>query len=129
MRKIKIGLLALILGCGSSVCALAQEETVMVDLSVLEGLSNGPAVYGQAVSEPLFPIVKKAPKVKKASKPVVKKSKPVVKVEVKETKPVMPKEEAPKVTAEEKVSIPQQIPFVESAEPVVVVDVEPVSEP
>ena len=52
-----------------------------------------------------------------------------MKVEVKETKPVMAKEDAPKAAAEEKVTIPQQIPFVESAEPVVVVDVEPVSEP
>lgn len=129
MRKIKIGLLAVILGCGSSVCALAQEESVMVDLSVLEGLSNAPAIYAPTAGEPLFPIVKKAPKVKKVSKAVVKKSKPVVKVEVKETKPVMAKEEAPKALAEEKVIIPQQIPFVESAEPVVVVDVEPVSEP
>lgn len=128
MRKIKIGLLALILGCGSSICALAQEEAVMVDLSVLEGLSNGPAVYGQAVSEPLFPIVKKAPKVKKASKPVVKKSKPVVKVEVKEPV-VAEKKESSNVETEEKVVTHQQIPFVESAEPVVVVDVEPVSEP
>ena len=124
MRKIKIGLLAVILGCGSSICALAQEESVMVDLSVLEGLSNGPAVYGQAVSEPLFPIVKKAPKVKKVSKAVVKKSKPVVKEPV-----VAEKKESSNVETEEKVVTHQQIPFVESAEPVVVVDVEPVSEP
>ncbi len=127
MRKIKVGLLAMILGCGSSVCAFAQEESVMVDLSVLEGLSSAPAAYAPAATEPLFPIVKKAPKAKKVSKPVAKKSKPVVKVEVKETKTVMAKEETPK--AEEKVTIPQQIPFVESTEPVVVVDVEPVSEP
>ena len=127
MRKIKVGLLAMILGCGSSVCALAQEESVMVDLSVLEGLNSAPAAYAPAATEPLFPIVKKAPKAKKVSKPVVKKSKPVVKVEVKETKTAVAKEETPK--AEEKVAIPQQIPFVESAEPVVVVDVEPTSEP
>ncbi len=127
MRKIKVGLLAMILGCGSSVCALAQEESVMVDLSVLEGLNSAPAAYAPTATEPLFPIVKKAPKAKKVSKPVVKKSKPVVKVEVKETKTAVAKEETPK--AEEKVAIPQQIPFVESAEPVVVVDVEPTSEP
>ena len=129
MRKIKVGLLAMILGCGSSICAFAQEESVMVDLSVLEGLSSAPAAYAPAATEPLFPIVKKAPKAKKVSKPVAKKSKPVVKVEVKETKTVMAKEETPEAKAEEKTVKHQQIPFVESAEPVVVVDVEPVSEP
>lgn len=129
MRKIKVGLLAMILGCGSSICAFAQEESVMVDLSVLEGLSSAPAAYAPAATEPLFPIVKKAPKAKKVSKPVVKKSEPVVKVEVKETKTVVAKEETPEAKAEEKTVKHQQIPFVESAEPVVVVDIEPVSEP
>ena len=129
MRKIKVGLLAMILGCGSSICAFAQEESVMVDLSVLEGLSSAPAAYAPAATEPLFPIVKKAPKAKKVSKPVVKKSEPVVKVEVKETKTVVTKEETPEAKAEEKTVKHQQIPFVESAEPVVVVDIEPVSEP
>ncbi len=128
MRKIKMGLFAVILGCGSASGVFAQEGAVMVDLSVLDGLSNAPAAYAPAASEPLFPIVKKAPKVKKVSKPVAKKNKPAVKVEVKEAKPVMVKEE-PKGAVEEKVTIPQQIPFVESTEPVVVVDVEPSPEP
>ena len=128
MRRIEAGLLAVILGCSSSFCALAQEESVVVDLSVLEGLSSAPAVYAPATAEPLFPIVKKAPKVKKTPQPVAKKNKTAVKVEVKETKPIMVKEE-PKDAVEEKVTIPQQIPFVESAEPVVVVDVEPSPEP
>ena len=129
MRKIKVGLLAMILGCGSSICAFAQEESVMVDLSVLEGLSSASAAYASAATEPLFPIVKKSPKAKKISKPVAKKSKPVVKVEVKETKTAVAKEETPEAKAEEKTVKHQQIPFVESTEPVVVVDVEPVSEP
>ncbi len=113
MKKL---LTATLFFCGAAAAASAADDSVSVNLSVLDSLGSGMASVAPAVSEPRFPIVKKASVIKK--KPAVKKSAaPKVKVEaaVKSPAPAAPKPE------------PQQIPFVQNAEPVEVVDVEPVA--
>ena len=104
---------------------LAQD--VYVDLSVLDNLDSSMQTYSP--SEPLFPVLPPQPKYKPAPKKVVKKAsssqkaEPVVKVEVKE-KVEIP---APVEVKTPAVEQHQPIPYVESTEQVVVVDVEPVS--
>ena len=74
-KNLKLGLAITFFCCGSAAVVSAQDDSVQVDLSVLESLGNAPAVAAPAVSEPLFPIVKKAPAVKKtASRPAKRSS-------------------------------------------------------
>ena len=102
-------------------------QDVYVDLSVLDNLDSSMQTYSP--SEPLFPVLPPQPKYKPAPKKVVKKAsssqkaEPVVKVEVKE-KVEIP---APVEVKTPAVEPHQPIPYVESTEQVVVVDVEPVS--
>lgn len=123
MTKLKFSFTALLLGCVCGVTAASADDSVYVNLSVLEELGSGsnPAM----VSEPLFPIVKKAPV---ASKVKVKKAKPapraVAKIKKTASKPQpqpqsQPQFQAPTADAH------RQIPYVEDAAPVEVVDVEP----
>ena len=125
MTKLKFSFTALLLGCVCGVAAASADDSVYVNLSVLEELGSGsnPAM----VSEPLFPIVKKAPV---ASKVKVKKAKPapraVAKIKKTASKPQLqpqsqpqPQLQAPTADAH------RQIPYVEDAAPVEVVDVEP----
>ncbi len=115
MNKIKFSLMAVLFGC-AGISAAAADDSVYVNLSVLDSLSNDTGAM--AAPAPLFPIVKKAPA---AAKPAVKKPQPAkAKVEVKK---VVTKS-APAAQAEAKPAV-AQIPFVQDAEPVVVVDVEP----
>ncbi len=113
---------AVMLGYISSVSA----QDVYVDLSVLDSLDSSVQTYSP--SEPLFPVLPPQPKYKQAPKKVVKKTtskkeEPIVKVEVKE-KVEIP---APVEVKTPAVEQHQPIPYVESTEQVVVVDVEPVS--
>ena len=99
-------------------------QDVYVDLSVLDSLDSSVQTYSP--SEPLFPVLPPQPKYKPTPKKVVKKasskkSEPIVKVEVKE-KVEIP---APVEVKTPAVEQHQPIPYVESTEPVVVVDVEP----
>lgn len=127
MTKLKFSFTALLLGCVCGVAAASADDSVYVNLSVLEELGSGsnPAM----VSEPLFPIVKKAPV---ASKVKVKKAKPapraVAKIKKTASKPQpqpqsqpqpQPQLQAPTADAH------RQIPYVEDVAPVEVVDVEP----
>lgn len=122
MTKLKFSLAALLLGCACAVTAAAADDSVYVNLSVLDGLGNSSAPA--AVSEPLFPIVKKAPAVRKAK---VKKTKPAARVSVEVKKPEPQPQTPPQPQPQEPVAeAHQQIPYVQDAEPVVVVDVEPV---
>lgn len=138
-KNLKLGLAITFFCCGGAAVASAQDDSVQVNLSVLENLSNTAAIAAPSVSEPLFPIVKKAPKVKKSA------AKPARRSSAGAAKPAAVKESAsaaaPKVTVEVRDPIPavsaepevqpalQQIPFVKDAEPVVVVDVEPAAAP
>lgn len=118
----KLLLTTIILG-GYIAAANAADDSVYVDLSVLNSLSNDAAVAVSEAPEPRFPIVKKKPAPKKVVK-AAKKVEPVIEVkaplEEKKAEPAAP------VVAETKPE-PQQIPYVQDAEPVVVVDVEPVA--
>ncbi len=122
MNKIKFSLMAVLFGCAGVSGAIA-DDSVYVNLSVLDGLSNDSRVI--AAPEPLFPIVKKAPTV---AKPIAKKAQPakikaeVKKVEVKKTKA---KNVVEKTAPAESKPVVAQIPFVQNAAPVEVVDVEP----
>lgn len=118
MTKLKFSLAALLLGCACGAAAASADDSVYVNLSVLDGLGNSSAPA--AVSEPLFPIVKKAPVARKAK---VKKSKPDARVSVEVKKPEPQPQPQPQEPAAD---VHQQIPYVQDAEPVVVVDVEPV---
>ncbi|MBE6453138.1 MAG: hypothetical protein E7012_06595 [Alphaproteobacteria bacterium] len=124
----------------SGVCFAEQskaEDSVFLNLSVLDNLNSAP-ISTLSAQEPLFPIVKKAPQIKPAiSKKIVKKAKVTPKKEVEPSKSEINVVEAkisePKIKVEvsdtvvsKPVSAPQ-IPYVESDEKVVVVDVEPVS--
>ena len=111
----------------------AKAEDVYVDLSVLDNLGG----TAPAVSQPLFPVVKKAPAKARPHKKNVKPRRhkaPQVKVEIKEIEKIEIPVSAPAAVsapAETPASAPapdvEPIPYVESAEPVVVVDVEPVA--
>ena len=119
--KNRLALGIMMAGCVLAIPAFAQEDNVFVDLSVLDGLSSAPAIVSGNATEPLFPIVKKAHKVKK--KIVAKTQKTIAKKEVKTNiEKITPKTSIKTSKVEVK---PQQIPYVESTEPVVVVDVEP----
>ncbi len=107
------------------------DDSVVVNLHVLDGLSGVSSVGSYVAQQPLFPVVKKSPIVKKKKTPKkvqikseLSASAPEIKVEVK--KDMAPKEMV-SATVSSKTAPTQQIPFVEDTEPVVVVDVEPVS--
>lgn len=123
MTKLKFSFTALLLGCVCGVAAASADDSVYVNLSVLEELGSGsnPAM----VSEPLFPIVKKAPV---ASKVKVKKAKPapwaVAKIKKTASKPQPQPQPQPQLQAPT-ADAHRQIPYVEDAAPVEVVDVEP----
>ena len=111
MRLEKV-VFAVILG----LCVTAQaQEDVYVDLSVLDNLDG----FVGAPAEPLFPIVKPKPK-----KAIVKKSAQAVKSAKKE---VAPRKQEPKVEMKPETQ-PQPIPYVESTDGIVVVNVEPKSD-
>ncbi|MBE6448005.1 MAG: hypothetical protein E7018_01740 [Alphaproteobacteria bacterium] len=122
MKQINLGIAALVAFCVGATNAQAQDD-IFVDLSVLESLSGtGASTYN--ISAPKFPVVKKSPVVKKKSTP-----KPVAqKVKIAPKPPVLEKSEvkAP-IVVENKAEHQnhQPIPYIESSEPVVVVDVEP----
>ena len=106
MRLEKVAF-AVVLG----LCVTAQaQEDVYVDLSVLDNLDG----FVGAPAEPLFPIVKPKPK-----KAVVKKTAPTVKSVKKEA---APRKLEPKIEPKPE---PQPIPYVESTDGIVVVNVEP----
>lgn len=90
-------------------------DDVIVNLSVLDSLNNTQAIIQPSPQKPLFPIVKKQTKIVK--KTIKKKSAPQ-KVQVKS----LPK---PKNKVNIEVKQHQPIPFVESNEEIIVVDVEP----
>ncbi|MBQ8661339.1 MAG: hypothetical protein IJ482_03335 [Alphaproteobacteria bacterium] len=112
----------------------AQENSVYVNLSVLNALDAAPATEPAA---PQFPIVKAQPKKTAASQKARKKEqKTAAKVKVtvaepnkpaaKQTEPVSEKAEpAAAPAAEPRQAAP--IPFVESTDEVIVVDVEPIA--
>lgn len=122
-----------LLCCLSAVLAgyasAASAQDVYVDLSVLDSL--GVSTQNISAPEPLFPVLPPQPKHKPARKKAVKKAEkisapkaePQVKVEVKE-KIEIP---SPVNVAAPAVEQHQPIPYVESSERVVVVDVEPVA--
>lgn len=127
---------------GTAVFAVSAraEDDVVVDLSVLDSLSSSYA----APSQPLFPVLPEDTEPvkikKKTAEPavVIPAKKPAVPVKTadsseSEAKPVSQPEAKPVVLPEIKPEpLPEAKPvvkFVESDEPVVVVDVEPVSEP
>ena len=117
IMKKRLALSIMMIGCILTTSASAQEDDVYVDLSVLDGLSSAPVIVSGNATEPLFPIVKKAPKAKKNAKSKIARKK--VKKNIAKATPKPSIKEA-------KVEVkPQQIPYVESTESVVVVDVEP----
>lgn len=131
MTKLKFSFTALLLGCVCGVAAASADDSVYVNLSVLEELGSGsnPAM----VSEPLFPIVKKAPV---ASKVKGKKAKPapraVAKIKKTASKPQPQPQSQPQPQPQPQPQLQaptadahRQIPYVEDAAPVEVVDVEP----
>jgi len=118
----------------------AAEDSVYVNLSVLDGLASPMPNGSIQHQQPLFPIVKKATAVKTkkvVKKPIEQKSK--VKVDVineSKTEPLsqqvvsdtVNETAKPLLTQENKLpNKVQQIPYVENDEQVIVVDVEPVS--
>lgn len=120
--KNRLALGTMVAGCILATSTYAQEDNVYIDLSVLDGLSSAPAIVSGNATEPLFPIVKKAPKVKKKA---TTKAKPKIAKDKADLAKDIVYAPAPKV---EKAPKHQQIPYVESSEPVVVVDVEPIKE-
>ena len=115
LKGVMISLVALMVGVSA---AKAQDDSVFVDLSVLNGMDGEVSVDNS--SGPMFPVVKAAPK--KVAKPKIKKAKKV-------TKPVAKAEPKAEVKVVEAPIEPKQeaIPYVETKEEVVVVDVEPVT--
>ncbi len=114
----------------------AQENSVYVNLSVLNALDADPAVEPAA---PLFPVIKAQPKAKKAAVPQkARKKAPETATKVKVTvsepnKPATKQIEKvselsePTSASAAKPEQPAPIPFVESTDDVIVVDVEPVT--
>ena len=117
---------ALVMGAA---IARAQEDSVYINLSALDALGSVEAPAA-VQGGPLFPVVKAQPKrapARQAAKPKKQAAK-TAKVKVEEIKP---KKDIAK-TADIKAPAPQKpapIPYVESTEEVVVVDVEPVAAP
>lgn len=91
-------------------------DDVIVNLSVLDSLNNNTIIAKPSIQKPLFPIVKKQSKIKKQTNKQNR-------VQKKQS----PKAEK-KASTEVKKQLPQ-IPFVESNEEIVVVDVEPAPQP
>ncbi len=137
----KSGLAVCVAICSLTLSAEAQEDSVYVNLSALDALDNS---QGSVLSstEPLFPVIsrQKAVKAQKAGR--AKSSRPAHKNAPKqpEAKIAMPKKSPEinmpaleKPTAEASAAVEpqagtlQEIPYVESNEAVVVVDVEPIA--
>ncbi len=121
-RRIKQVLIALVISWLASNNSIANEN-VIVDLSVLDNLDINTVTTSYSSQKPLFPIVKKQPKIKKKDikkQAVAKKTKP-------HPQPKSQQELKKQDVIEKKQEQPKQIPFVESNEDVVVVDVEPVT--
>ena len=124
MKK-KLALSIMMVGCILTTSASAQEDDVYVDLSVLDGLSTAPIIVSGNATEPLFPIVKKAPKAKKEIRESAKVKSAIIKKEVKKNIARLNHQTPAVVSKAETKPQPQQIPYVESKDPIVVVDVEP----
>lgn len=114
MRKIIIALAtAFFIG---TTFAQAQENSFYIDLSVLNSIDEHSVMEPAA---PQFPIVKDSSKKAVTSKKIVKKNKKIAPKTVQKTtqKPL---------STTEKTHQPKPIPYVDNAEDVIVVDVEPV---
>ena len=125
IMKKKLALSIMMVGCILTTSASAQEDDVYVDLSVLDGLSTAPIIVSGNATEPLFPIVKKAPKAKKEIRESAKVKSAIIKKEVKKNIARLNHQTPTVVSKAETKPQPQQIPYVESKDPIVVVDVEP----
>ena len=125
IMKKKLALSIMMVGCILTTSASAQEDDVYVDLSVLDGLSTAPIIVSGNATEPLFPIVKKAPKAKKEIRESAKVKSAIIKKEVKKNIARLNHQTPAVVSKAETKPQPQQIPYVESKDPIVVVDVEP----
>lgn len=121
-KNVNQGIFAFILVGIVLITDAKADDSVYINLSVLDNLASAPVSVSTSQG-PLFPIVKKAPKVKK------KPSKPKIKV-VKKTIEKKPELAVKNIKVEtvkaEAQSLPAPIPYVESPEKVEVVDVEPV---